>query len=129
MKVSAQIQKTLAAQPVQLAIAVVLVAGAGYWLLRRAAKDSTDAASAGVDAIGGIFSGNNRLTEGTPYEDAGILGTIGSGVNELLGGAPEKLGSKLGGWLADLFVDKSKVEGRFSQEEAWLHADMNEGIQ
>lgn len=71
--------------------------GAGFlWWQGRQVITAT------VDTAGGILTGNNAITEGTVYEGAGFLGTLGSATNKLLGGVPERLGEGLGLWLADV---------------------------
>ncbi|WP_290516903.1 hypothetical protein [Alcanivorax sp.] len=67
------------------AVAVVGV-GALVWLGKKGAE-------AAVDTVEGIASGDNAMTEGTPYQGAGVLGTLGAGMNKLLGGAPEAIGT------------------------------------
>ena len=49
-----------------------------------------------------MLTGDNSLTEGTPYAGAGVLGTVGAATNAVLGGVPQKIGEALGGWLFDL---------------------------
>lgn len=82
--------------PLVLAGAAVLVIGAVYYLARKTISDT-------VDAAGGILSGDNALTKGTPYEGAGVAGTLGAGANAVTGGLLEKAGSFIGGKLYDWF--------------------------
>ena len=58
---------------------------------------------AGKKTVTGIATGNNALTEGTPYEGAGILGTLGAATNELSGGTLQRFGEWLGGKAYELF--------------------------
>ena len=51
---------------------------------------------------GGVLSGNNALTQGTPYQGAGIAGTLGAGANVVSGGVLQSIGDWLGGKAADL---------------------------
>lgn len=81
--------------PLMLAAGVVLVIGAVYYLGRQTVKDVASVA-------GGVVSGNNALTQGTAYEGAGVLGTLGAAVNQASGGFFETTGSKIGGWVYDL---------------------------
>jgi hypothetical protein len=53
-------------------------------------------ASAAASAIANVNAG-------TPYEGAGVVGTLGNAVNQTLGGAPQSIGEAIGGWLADIF--------------------------
>jgi hypothetical protein len=81
--------------PLMLAGGVVLIIGAVYFLGGKTLK-------AAAQTAGGIVSGNNALTQGTVYEDKGILGTLGSAANEASGGFLETTGSKIGGWVYDV---------------------------
>lgn len=81
--------------PIQLALGIAVVVGVVYFVGRKVV---TDVASTGAD----IVSGNNAVTRGTPYEGAGILGTLGSATNTALGGVPQSIGEKIGDWLFDL---------------------------
>lgn len=56
-----------------------------------------------VDTAGGILSGNNSLTDGTAYEGAGVVGTVGAATNTISGGFLGELGSDLSLALFDLF--------------------------
>ncbi len=82
----------------QYAIAAGVVALAVVYLGKRAAAAAGEVAS----GAGGIFSGNNSLTDGTPYAGAGIVGTAGAATNEILGGVPQPIGEAIGGWFYDL---------------------------
>jgi len=55
-----------------------------------------------VAGVGGVLSGNNALTEGTPYAGYGFIGTLGAGANEISGGTLQQWGESLGGWLFDV---------------------------
>lgn len=63
--------------PLMLAAGIALLVGVVYYLARKTVKDVADAA-------GGILSGDNALTEGTPYQGAGVLGTLGAAANSVL---------------------------------------------
>lgn len=52
---------------------------------------------------GGLLSGNNSLTKGTPYAGAGVVGTAGAATNKVLGGAPQAIGERLGDTLYSWF--------------------------
>lgn len=56
-----------------------------------------------AQGVGGIVSGNNAATEGTVYEGAGILGTLGSVFNSASGGALEGVGDWIGESIFDVF--------------------------
>lgn len=88
---------------------LALVGVALYLFFKRELQKGAGAAA---DFAGGILSGNNALTEGTVYEDRGILGTLGAGANEVSGGALERLGSWLGGTIFDLTNDTSGITAR-----------------
>ena len=77
----------------------VLVAGVVLYFFGRQAKQAIGAAA---DSVGGVVSGNNALTEGTPYEGWGIFGTLGAATNTTLGGVPEWIGSRVGGAIYDV---------------------------
>lgn len=81
--------------PFVLAAGAVLVIGVVYYLGRKTVADV-------ASGVGGVVSGNNAITEGTAYEGAGILGTVGAAANAASGGFFETTGSKLGGWVYDL---------------------------
>ena len=92
--------------PVMLAGAALLVVAGVYFLSRKAVADvanaAKDASGAVVDTVTGVATGNNALTKDTPYEGAGVLGTVGAATNNLLGGVPQRAGEYLGGWIYDL---------------------------
>lgn len=79
--------------PLLLAGAAIAVIAAVYFLARKTVTDV-------VEGAGGLLSGNNDLTKDTPYEDMGILGTLGAAVDKVAGGATSKIGSWIGGLLA-----------------------------
>jgi hypothetical protein len=76
----------------------LVVVGVAYFLVRQSIK----AAGAVANAAGGVLSGNNALTQGTPYQGAGIAGTLGAGANVVSGGVLESIGDWLGGKAADV---------------------------
>jgi hypothetical protein len=81
--------------PLVLAGAAVAVLLLVYYLAKKTI-------GAVVDTAGGVVSGNNPLTAGTPYAGAGVAGTLGAGVNVASGGFFESVGSHIGGWIYDL---------------------------
>lgn len=89
----------LLADPVKLGIGLAIVAGAVYWLGRQAIKGA-----AGV--VGGVVSGDNALTQGTPYQGAGIPGTLGAATNAASGG----LLGRFGGWLGRTVYDATHAD-------------------
>lgn len=99
------VDKLLGADPMKLALAVVIVGGVSYLILRASVKDVGRAASAAAGAVSGavgdVWTGDVAWNEGTPYEGAGILGTLGGTVNR---GIPilDDIGAWLGGKLYEL---------------------------
>lgn len=80
----------------------------GLILLTWAGRKAVVAAS---DATVGAITGNNAITEGTPYQGAGILGTLGAVTNEASGGTLQKVGEYLGGKMFDWFGPKVGDQG------------------
>lgn len=75
--------------------AVVFVGGVLAWKLSNVAEEA-------VDTVGGVLTGENELTEGTPYEGAGVLGSLGAATNAISGGALQSIGEWTGSALYDL---------------------------
>lgn len=46
-----------------------------------------------------VFNAVKNINQGTPYEGAGAVGTLGNFTNQLLGGAPQSLGEQLSSWF------------------------------
>lgn len=90
------------ADPLKLALGVGLLIGVVYFLARKTLGDV-------ASGVGGIFSGNNALTRDTAYEGAGVLGTVGAGVDKVTGG----LGTVGGAWIAGLLSSDSAGEDRY----------------
>ncbi len=88
--------------PVQLALGVGIVVASVYLLGRQLAADLGGAA-------GGIVSGDNVITRGTPYQGAGIAGTLGAATNAASGGILERTGSAIGGFFYDLFNEDANL--------------------
>lgn len=88
--------------PLQLALGIGIVLAVVYLLGRRVIGDVASAA-------GGIVSGDNVITRGTPYQGAGIAGTLGAATNAASGGILERTGSAIGGWLYDVFNDDANL--------------------
>jgi hypothetical protein len=108
---STAIDKALA-NPVQLALGAAIVLGVVYVLGR---KTLTDAGG----AVAGAVSGNNAATRGTPYEGAGVLGTMGAVVNDASGGLFQQWGEAIGGWVYDVTRSpgwRSDVTGKFLRD-------------
>lgn len=76
------------APPVQLALGAAIVLGALYFLGRR--------------AVGDVAAAVGNVNAGTPYAGTGPIGTLGNITNRVLFGAPQWLGERIGGGLADL---------------------------
>lgn len=106
---TARALEKLAADPVKLAIGVAVVLGVVYLLGRAAIKET-------AGAIGGLVSGDNSITAGTPYQGAGIAGTLGAATNAASGGLLERFGSWLGGKAADLFQGDAEVASNLRAE-------------
>lgn len=90
-----KVAKLAASQPIQFALGVALVAGVGYFIVRRAGAEAARAAA-------GVVTGNNALTEGTPYEGKGVIGTLAGAANAASGGSLRSIGEALGGWIYDV---------------------------
>lgn len=90
-------QAAIANNALPIAGGIVLIIAAVYYLLR---KTVSDAAGAVTDTAAGIISGNNAVTEGTPYAGAGVLGTLGGATNAALGGVPQAIGETISSWFA-----------------------------
>lgn len=83
------------ANPVQVALGAAVLIGVVYYLGRKTLSDTASAA-------GGLVTGNNAITAGTPYAGKGIVGTIAGTANAASGGALQSIGEALGGWLYDV---------------------------
>jgi hypothetical protein len=86
--------KSVEGQWVALGLVAVTVV---YFIGRSVLKGAADAAVATAQTAGGVVSGNNALTAGTPYQGAGIAGTLGAVANTASGGLFESIGD----WIAD----------------------------
>lgn len=84
--------------PGGLAVAAVV----GAVVLYMAYKAVTGIASKAASTAGGVLTGNNALTAGTPYAGAGVAGTLGAGANAVSGGTLSDIGTWLGGKIYDL---------------------------
>jgi hypothetical protein len=71
----------------------------------------TNIGGAVADALPGIVSGDNKLTQNqtnaagektTAYQGAGIAGTVGAATNTASGGALASVGEAIGGWWASV---------------------------
>lgn len=89
-------------------VAILAAAGVAALVLMRwgdkIAEGAGEAAGAAVDMTTGVLTGNNRVTQTartTAYEGAGILGTLGAATDQILGGAPSRVGEWLGGKVYD----------------------------
>lgn len=114
----------VAANPVQFAIALGVVVAVGYFLVKHVG-------TAAAQAVGGVVSGNNALTQGTAYENKGVVGTLGAATNSALGGVPQAIGEALGGWLYDVThrdydpssglqsAQKTVRDGQIATDQLW----------
>ena len=100
MKIPAAL-KTIEGQYVVLGLVALVVV---YYVGKKVVGAAGAAAGAAVDTAGGLLSGNNALTQGTPYQGAGLAGTLGAAANTVSGGALSSIGETIGGWLADLTI-------------------------
>jgi hypothetical protein len=85
--------------PLQLALGVAVIAAAAYFIVRQTV-------GAALDGAGGLISGNNPITEGTPYEGGGVVGTVGAATDKASGGLLSTIGGWIGGKIADATEDK-----------------------
>lgn len=90
-----KLAKSAAAQPLQFALGVAIVGVVAYFIVKRAT-------GAAVETAVGVVTGDNALTKGTPYQGAGVLGTLGAAANAASGGHLQSIGESLGGWIYDL---------------------------
>jgi hypothetical protein len=77
---------------IQGVIALAALVGIAAWVYSKAKTEIKAAANA-----------VNNVNAGTPYEGAGVVGTLGNGANQLSGGGLQNLGEWIGGTLADWF--------------------------
>ena len=59
----------------------------------------------GVGTLAYFFGGKlltalKNVNKGTPYEGAGVVGTVGNVTNQVLGGLPKQLGETIASWVA-----------------------------
>ena len=105
-------------KPIEYAV-LALAAAIGVYVviksLTTAAGAAANSVAAGVSGVvgagAGIATGNNVVTAGTPYEGAGIFGTLGASVNDILGGVPAGIGTWVGGKLAGDSYDPNTDSG------------------
>lgn len=79
--------------------ALGVVAVIGVVVLYKFLKGELTAAAT---FAGSLVTGNNALTQGTPYQGAGVAGTLGAATNVASGGALQSVGEWLGGSIFDL---------------------------
>lgn len=99
------------------AIAIGAVA-VGIWWLGRQAKEAV------VDGVKTTATAVNNINQGTAYEGAGVIGTVGHGFDALSGGNLSSFGEWLGGKAYDLFNDdydpnKPATPGYVSNTWGW----------
>jgi hypothetical protein len=88
--------KSMLSHPLALAAAGAATAAlVAYIVSRGLGKVAKEA--------GGLVTGDNALTRGTPYQGAGLPGTVGAATNAATGGVLESLGGWIGGKLYDVF--------------------------
>jgi len=81
--------------PIKFAIAAAVVLGVGYFVAKTVFKFAAAQA-------GGVVSGRNAITEGTPYAGAGIVATPAAIADAASGGILSSLGGWIGGKVYDL---------------------------
>lgn len=108
MNISRMVDKALA-NPVQLALGVGIVLGVVYLLGRAALKET-------AGAVGGLVSGDNAITRGTPYQGAGVAGTLGATVDAASGGLLSRFGAWIGGTVYDKFHGDANLISDFRAE-------------
>lgn len=84
--VTSGLKGMLKSEPVQLAIAAVIVIGFLYYLTRKTVSDVVDSVA--------------NVNKGTPFEGFGVVGTAGNLANTVSGGTLAKIGSR----IADYFT-------------------------
>jgi len=88
--------------------------------LSQALKNPVIIGIAGVVVVGGVgllvyklisggFKAVADINKGTPYEGAGVAGTLGNVTNQVLGGAPQTIGEAIGGGLYSIFGSNPDV--------------------
>lgn len=83
-----------------IAIGAVVI---GIWWLGRQAKGAV------VDGVKSTATAVSNINQGTPYEGAGVVGTLGHATDTISGGLFSSAGEWLGGKLYDLFGDDPAV--------------------
>lgn len=81
-----------------LVLAAALALGVVYFVSKKT-----------LTAAGGLVSGNNAITAGTPYAGAGVVGTLGAATNAASGGVLSNVGGALGDWLYNTFNPSSST--------------------
>jgi hypothetical protein len=79
--------------------------------------------AAAASAAGGLVTGNNALTEGTAYEGAGVVGTLGAAANSASGGALGDFGSWLGGAVYDITHPTLQTRKQATGDNFWVNTN------
>ena len=112
-------EKFLVENPI---VGAAIVAGLVFGFYAVGRKVITEAG----DAVGGVISGNNPITEnqtdadGNPtdaYQGAGVVGTVGAVANSASGGVLATIGQDLGQWAFDLFGPKVDINPHVKRGE------------
>lgn len=102
------IEKLASSDPLKLALGAAIVIGVVYFIARKTVQDVAGAVGEGAEAVAstaaGIATGNNVVTRGTVYENAGIFGTLGGAANRTIP-ILDDVGGWIGRTLFDLFGD------------------------
>ncbi len=97
--------KFLATKPGQYAVIGVVGVIAAVLLYKFVKGEAKQAAQ----AVGGLVTGNNAMTQGTAYEGAGVAGTLGATVDAAGGGIFSRFGSWIGGTVYDMTHDEADL--------------------
>jgi hypothetical protein len=98
MKIASGHVDTALKNALPLAIGAVLLIALVYYLARKTLSDA-------AGAVGGVISGDNLLTQGTPYQATGIAGTLGAAANVVSGGSLQAIGEAVSSWFSPSYDD------------------------
>lgn len=85
-----------------------------HYLLKKDIEDVSgsvgEAVSGATEAIGGLATGNNSVTADTPYEGAGVFGTLGAATDAASGGIFSAIGEWIGGTIYESTHDSDNLQ-------------------
>lgn len=87
--------------------AITSLASAAGDVASKAVNAAGAAGTAVIDSAGAFATGNTQTAHGTPYEGAGVLGSLGADTDALFGGGL----STFGGWLGNKIYDVTHAGG------------------